>query len=90
MTDETGAKVDYTTSVDVEVERRLAEVCAQFLRKGREVLVMGTLCQSHWIDPKTRKPRSKIKVVSQQIQFLGPPPAPEDSSPEELVDASDE
>jgi len=71
VTDDAGEKVEHMTVLDVEIWRRMAEVCAQFLKKGREVLVMGTLRQSRWINPTTKEPRSKIKVVAQQVQFLG-------------------
>ncbi len=41
------------------------------LKKGREVLVKDTLRQLRWTDPKTREPRSKLRVLAQQVQFLG-------------------
>lgn len=71
ITDDAGEKVEQFTILDVDAYRRMAEVCAQFLKKGREVLVMGTLRQSRWVDPKTKEPRSKIKVLAQQVQVLG-------------------
>ena len=71
MTNEAGEKVEQTTFLDVDSSRRLAEMCAQFLKKGREVLVMGVLRQSRWTDPKTGEPQSKIRVVAQVVQFLG-------------------
>ncbi len=69
---EDGKRGEETTFLDVDVWRRLAEICAQFLKKGREVLVMGTLRQSRWMDPKTQQARSKIRVVANLVQFLGP------------------
>jgi single-strand DNA-binding protein len=69
-TKDDGQKAESTTFLDVTVWRRLAEICAQFLKKGREVLVMGTLRQSRWTDPKTNQARSKIKVVAQNVQFF--------------------
>ncbi len=71
-TKEDGQKGEDTMFLDVDVWRRMAEICSQFLKKGREVLVMGSLRQSRWTDPKTQQPRSKIRVVAQQVQFLGP------------------
>jgi single-strand DNA-binding protein len=56
--------------VDVAVWRRLAELCAQFLKKGRMVLVVGTLKQGRWVG-KDGNPRSKIEVVADRVQFLG-------------------
>lgn len=68
---EDGQRAEATTFLDVDVWRRMAEICKQFLRKGREVLVLGSLRQSRWKDPKTQESRSKIRIVAQQVQFLG-------------------
>ncbi|MFN3483951.1 MAG: single-stranded DNA-binding protein [Planctomycetota bacterium] len=68
---EDGGRAEATTFLDVDVWRRMAEICKQFLRKGREVLVLGSLRQSRWKDPKTQESRSKIRIVAQQVQFLG-------------------
>lgn len=86
-----GQKVEETTFLDVSAWRRLGEICKQFLKKGREVLVMGTLRQSRWTDKETQQSRSKIRVVAQTVQFLGrreeaeapAPAAPEPELPEE-------
>ncbi len=82
-TKDDGQRVEETTFLDVTVWKRLAEVCKQFLKKGREVLVMGTLHQDRWTDKTTQQARSKIKVVASTVQFLGkrdeeaePPAAP--------------
>lgn len=83
-----GQKAETTTFLDVSVWRRLAEICQQFLKKGREVLVMGTLRQSRWTDPKTNQPRSKLRVVAQTIQFIGAPAQTGAAAPEaEELDA---
>jgi len=69
-----GQKAQAVTFVDVTAWRRLAELCSQFLRKGREVLVSGVLKQDRWIDAKTQQPRSKLKVVAREVKFVGPRP----------------
>jgi single-strand DNA-binding protein len=69
-TKQDGQKEEETVFLDVDVWRRMAEICAQFLKKGREVLVMGSLRQSRWVDAKTQQPRSRLRVVAQQVQFL--------------------
>lgn len=65
-----GEKAEATTFLDIDAWRRLAEVCAQFLKKGREVLVMGSLRQSRWVDAKTNQRRTRIKIVAHNVQFL--------------------
>jgi len=57
--------------VDVSVWRRLAELCAQFLKKGRTVMVVGGLRQSRWTG-KDGAPRARIEVMADRVQFLGP------------------
>ena len=82
-----GQKAQAVTFVDVTAWRRLAELCSQFLRKGREVLVSGVLKQDRWIDAKTQQPRSKLKVVAREVKFVGPRP---DAEPAEPKDAEAE
>ena len=67
-----GQKAESVTFVEVAVWRRLAEICSQFLKKGREVLVTGSLKQDRWVDSKTQQPRSKLKVIAREVRFIGP------------------
>ena len=57
--------------VEVSVWRRLAELCSQFLKKGRAVMVVGSLRQSRWIG-KDGNAKSRIEVIADRVQFLGP------------------
>ena len=57
--------------VEVSVWRRLAELCAQFLKKGRAVMVVGSLRQSRWVG-KDGTARSRVEVLADRVQFLGP------------------
>jgi len=56
--------------VDVSVWRRLAELCAQFLKKGRVVMVVGSLSQSRSIE-KDGSAKSRVEVRADRVQFLG-------------------
>ena len=58
------------TFVDVSVWRRLAELCAQFLKKGRTVMVVGSLRQSRWVG-KDGTAKSRVEVFADRVQFLG-------------------
>jgi single-strand DNA-binding protein len=80
--------------VDVSVWRRLAELCAQFLKKGRAVMVVGSLRQSRWIG-KDGNAKSRIEVMADRVQFLGPretgaAPDGEASDPDAAGDAREE
>jgi single-strand DNA-binding protein len=61
----------FVSFVDVVVWRRLAELCAQFLKRGRAVMVVGALRQSRWI-AKDGQARSRVEVQADRVQFLGP------------------
>jgi len=79
-----GQKAESVTFIDVDVWRRLAELCSQFLKKGRQVLVTGMLKQDRWVDSKTQQQRSKLKVVAREVKFIGarPDADPDGSVPE--------
>lgn len=63
--------VDETTFVDVTLWGRTAELAGQYLAKGRPVFIEGRLQMDTWTDSQTGKQRSKLKVVGENMQFLG-------------------
>jgi single-strand DNA-binding protein len=50
--------------------RKLAELCAQYLQKGRLVYVEGRLQTRSWDDKETGAKRYKTEVVANDVQFL--------------------
>lgn len=90
-TRQNGEKVEDVAFVDITVWDRMGETCAEYLKKGRAVLVSGHLVQDRWQDQQTGQKRSKLKVVAERVQFLGggskdgETPVPESASPEPLV-----
>jgi single-strand DNA-binding protein len=54
---------------DIVVFGKLGETCAEYLSKGRPVLVEGRLRQRRWESEGAK--RSKIEVVAGGVQFLG-------------------
>jgi single-strand DNA-binding protein len=68
--DRNGERREETLFVDVTVWDRQAENCCQFLRKGSSVHVEGSLKMDTWEDKETGKPRSKIRVQADRVQFL--------------------
>jgi single-strand DNA-binding protein len=72
-TSETGEKREEVTFVDVDVFGRTAENVAQYMRKGRPVLIEGRLRLDQWDDKQTGQKRSKLSVVGEVVQFLGSP-----------------
>jgi single-strand DNA-binding protein len=74
---------------------RLAEVCGEYLNKGRHVYLEGRLQTRKWAGPDGDK-RSIIEVVANQMQILDRVPkngnganATESSKPGEPVDEGD-
>ncbi len=66
-----GEKAEEVSFIDVTAWSRLAEVSAEYLKKGRLALVSGRLVQDRWEDGETRQKRSKLKVVAESVQFVG-------------------
>jgi single-strand DNA-binding protein len=51
---------------------RQAELCAEYLAKGRRVGVDGRLRSDTWEDGEGKKRRS-VEVVAHHVEFLSPP-----------------
>lgn len=62
--------MDEASFFDVVVFGKQAENCADYLTKGRSVLVEGRLRQRRW--EKDGQKRSKVEVVADRVQFMGP------------------
>ena len=72
-TGDDGQKIEDVTYVDVTLWGRQAELASQYLSKGRPVFIEGRLQTDSWTDKETGKQRSKLKVVGENMQFLGSP-----------------
>ena len=66
-----GEKVEEVAFIDVTSWNRMAEVAAEYLKKGRQVALAGSLVQDRWEDEATGQKRSKIRIQAQSLQFLG-------------------
>ncbi len=67
---ESGENKEEVTFVDVEAWGRQAEVIAQYMRKGRPLLVDGRLKLDTWEDKNTHQKVSKLKVVLESFSFI--------------------
>jgi single-strand DNA-binding protein len=61
---------EVTCYVDVVVWNRLAELCQQYLAKGRSVLVEGRLTYDEWKTPQGES-RNKLRVRADSVKFIG-------------------
>src|SRR5690349_17757063 len=70
-TGESGEKREEVTFVDVTVWGRTAENVGEYLRKGRPVFIEGRLQLDSWEDKQSGQKRNKLRVVADNVQFLG-------------------
>lgn len=70
---ESGEKVEEVTFVDVVLWAKLAELAGKYLHKGRPVFIEGRLQMDSWEDKQTGQKRTRLRVVGEQMQFLGSP-----------------
>ncbi len=68
-TNREGVEVPDTMSITVEVGGRTGEACAQYLRKGSRVLVVGGLRYQTWTDARDEK-RSRHVIRASAVHFL--------------------
>lgn len=69
-----GNKIEEVTFVEVTLWGKQAELANQYLGKGRGVFIEGRLAMDTWTDQQTGKQRSKLKVVGENMQFVGGKP----------------
>ncbi|MEI7694404.1 MAG: single-stranded DNA-binding protein [Chlorobium sp.] len=50
---------------------KLAEICAQYLKKGRQIYVEGRLQTRSWDDPKSGEKKYATEIVCSEMQMLG-------------------
>ncbi|PIR16478.1 MAG: single-stranded DNA-binding protein [Deltaproteobacteria bacterium CG11_big_fil_rev_8_21_14_0_20_49_13] len=70
--DKSGQKAEKTEWHRVVVWGKQAELCREYLSKGRQVYIEGKLQTREWTDKEGGK-RYTTEVVAQRMQFLGAP-----------------
>ena len=69
--DQAGQRKEETCFVTIVVWSKQAEICNQYLKKGRSVFVEGRLMYRSW--EAEGKTRSTMEVRADRVQFLGLP-----------------
>jgi len=72
--DQAGQRKEETCFVTIVVWSRQAEICQQYLKKGRSVFIEGRLIYRSW--EAEGKTRSTMEVRADRVQFLGGPGGP--------------
>jgi single-strand DNA-binding protein len=68
--DRDGQKQERTEWHRIVVWGKLAEICRQYLSKGRQVFVEGKLQTRSWEDQQGQK-RYTTEIVASNVQFIG-------------------
>jgi single-strand DNA-binding protein len=68
--DQSGNQQDRTEFHNVVAWRRLGEICAQYLRKGRQVYIEGHLQTRNWEDQSGKK-QYRTEIVADNMIMLG-------------------
>ncbi len=84
--DKAGERKTETCYVNVVVWNKQAELCSQFLSKGRRVLVEGRLQSRSWDAPDGSR-RSVVEVRADRVHFLDSPRGPAGQSAQEFSEA---
>ena len=66
---QTGEKKEEVTFIRVVVWAKMAEVCAEYLKKGSPVFVEGRLQSRSWDGPDGQK-RNTTEVIASNVQFM--------------------
>jgi single-strand DNA-binding protein len=69
-TGEDGQKKEEVNFIEVEAWGRQGEVIAQYMKKGRPLLIEGRLKLDSWEDKNTKQKVSKLKVVLETFSFI--------------------
>jgi single-strand DNA-binding protein len=72
--DAAGTQHEEATFVEIEAWGRTAELVGQYLKKGSPAYVEGRLKLDSWDDKESGQKRTKMKVVAENVQFLGARP----------------
>src|SRR5260370_37946131 len=64
-------KCDWSSDV-CSSDLKLADLVEQYLHKGHQAYIEGSLFLDQWDDKNTGQKRSKLKLVLNDVQFLEP------------------
>lgn len=68
--DNNGQSQEAVSYIDCVAWGKVGEIIAQYVQKGRPLLVSGRLDQRSWEDKETGGKRSKVEVVVEDFNFI--------------------
>jgi len=69
--DRSGTRQERTDWHNIVVYGKQAELCGQYLKKGRQVYVEGRISNRQWDAKDGSGKRYRTEIVAQRVQFLG-------------------
>jgi single-strand DNA-binding protein len=70
FTDRNGEKQERTEWHNIVAWGKLAEICGQYLRKGKLVYIDGSIRTDSWDDKETGQKRYRTEIVAQNMKML--------------------
>ena len=69
-TDKAGEKQERTEWHNIVAWGKLAEICGQYLRKGKLVYIEGSIRTDSWDDKETGVKKYRTEIIANQMQML--------------------
>ena len=70
---------DEVSYIDIEAWDKLAENCAEYLKKGKKITVIGSLKQDRWKN-QDGEGRSRMKIIASSVRFDSMPAKKEEKA----------
>jgi single-strand DNA-binding protein len=70
FTDKSGEKQERTEWHNIVAWGKLAEICGQYLRKGKLVFIEGSIRTDSWDDKETGVKKYRTEIIAQNMQML--------------------
>lgn len=70
FTDKNGEKQERTEWHNVVAWGKLAEICGQYLRKGKLVFIEGSIRTESWDDKETGVKKYRTEIIAKDMQML--------------------
>ena len=70
FTDKNGEKQERTEWHNIVAWGKLAEICGQYLRKGKLIYIEGAIRTDTWDDKETGQKKYRTEIIANQMQML--------------------
>jgi single-strand DNA-binding protein len=69
--DQSGEQQKRTEWHNIVAWRRLAEICGEYLTKGKQVYIEGSIRSRQWEDKETGAKRTGYDIIAREMKMLG-------------------